>query len=442
MSDRNLIVIGAGPKAMALAAKNTVLEELGFDVPQIHIIEKSAIGAHWSGCGGYTNGRMELGTSPEKDVGFPYQTRGFGQKPDAQINERMRAFSWQSFLIADDRYGEWIDRGRPSPTHAVWAKYLRWVWEQCGPAVHLHFGQVQKLDIVDNLWQVEYALNSRLRRLSARGVVLTGPGKIRAMEGEPAATRVLDVESFWKNVSSISKANQPVIGIVGAGENAASIALALSQAAPSATIQIVSPTGFIFSRGESFRENRVYTDSAAAQWKSLPLEERREFVKRTDLGVFSQYALKHLDPVAQIEIVPGRLTRYESRGEKIAATVRLAAGARTYNFDYLVKATGFDQSSTLEQLLTETARNHLLGQLQTETLTQSLMESRMEENLAVGGVYPRLHIPALAGLMQGPGFANLSCLGRLADQLLGPYLQGENYEQVRERSYETALRYS
>jgi len=427
---------------MALAAKNTVLEELGFDVPQIHIIEKSAIGAHWNGCGGYTNGRMELGTSPEKDVGFPYQTRGYGHELDSQINARMRAFSWQSFLIAEGSYGEWIDRGRPSPTHAVWAKYLRWVWEQCGPSVHLHYGQVQRLDVVDNLWEVEFALNSQLHRLSAEGVVLTGPGKIREVEGEPTATRVLDVESFWKNISTISKANQPAIGIIGAGENAASIALALSQAAPSASIRIVSPTGFIFSRGESFRENRVYTDSAAAQWKSLPLKERREFVKRTDLGVFSQYALKHLDPVAQIEILPGRLISYEANGDKVTATVRLAASARAYTFDYLVKATGFDQSRTLEQLLTENARNHLLAQLQTEKLTQLILESRVEENLSVSGVFPRLHIPALAGLTQGPGFANLSCLGRLADQLLEPYLQGENDEQVRERSYETALPYS
>lgn len=442
MSDRNLVVIGAGPKAMALAAKNTVLEELGFEVPQIHIIEKSAIGAHWNGCGGYTNGRMELGTSPEKDVGFPYHTRGYGADLDSQINSRMRAFSWQSFLVADESYGEWIDRGRPSPTHAVWAKYLRWVWEQCGQSVHLHFGQVQKLDVVDNLWEVEFASSSQVHRLQATGVVLTGPGKIRAIEGEPVATRVLDVESFWKQISTISKANHPVIGIVGAGENAASIALALSQAAPSAKIQIVSPTGFIFSRGESFRENRVYTDSAAAHWKSLPVKERREFVKRTDLGVFSQYALKHLDPVAQIEIVPGRLTSYEAKGEKVQTTVRLAAAARTYTFDYLIKAMGFDQSSTLEQLLTENARNHLLTQLQTEKLTQSLLESRVGENLAISGVFPRLHIPALAGLMQGPGFANLSCLGRLADQLLETYLQGENHEQVRERSYEAALPYS
>jgi mycobactin lysine-N-oxygenase len=442
MSDRNLVVIGAGPKAMALAAKNTVLEELGFEVPQIHIIEKSAIGANWNGCGGYTNGRMELGTSPEKDVGFPYQTRGYGQPLDSQINARMRAFSWQSFLVADGRYGEWIDRGRPSPTHAVWAKYLRWVWEQCGDSVHLHFGQVQRLDIVDTLWEVEYASDQHLHRLSAEGVVLTGPGKIRAIEGEASAARVLDVESFWKNISSISKSVAPTIGIVGAGENAASIALALSQAAPSALIQIVSPTGFIFSRGESFRENRVYTDSATAQWKALPLKERREFVKRTDLGVFSQYALKHLDAVSQIEIIPGRLTTYEAKGDKVTTTVRLAASTRPYTFDYMVKATGFDQSSTLEQLLTVQARNHLLAQLQTEKLTQSLLENRMEENLAVGGFFPRLHIPALAGLMQGPGFANLSCLGRLADQLLEPYLRGENHEQVHQCSYETALPYS
>ena len=40
-------------------------------------------------------------------------------------------------------------------------------------------------------------------------------------------------------------------------------------------------------------------------------------------------------------------------------------------------------------------------------------------DLAVSGVTPKLFLPGLAGLMQGPGFPNLSCLGLLSDRVLG-----------------------
>ena len=33
---------------------------------------------------------------------------------------------------------------------------------------------------------------------------------------------------------------------------------------------------------------------------------------------------------------------------------------------------------------------------------------------------PRLHIPGLGGLSQGPGFANLGSLGLLANRVLAP----------------------
>jgi hypothetical protein len=35
---------------------------------------------------------------------------------------------------------------------------------------------------------------------------------------------------------------------------------------------------------------------------------------------------------------------------------------------------------------------------------------------------PRLHIPGLAGLSQGPGFANLGALGLLSNRVLQPFV--------------------
>jgi mycobactin lysine-N-oxygenase len=45
---------------------------------------------------------------------------------------------------------------------------------------------------------------------------------------------------------------------------------------------------------------------------------------------------------------------------------------------------------------------------------------------------PPLHIPVAAGLAQGPGFPNLSCLGLLSDRILRRYVAPP--EQVRPAS--------
>src|SRR6185312_13502397 len=49
-------------------------------------------------------------------------------------------------------------------------------------------------------------------------------------------------------------------------------------------------------------------------------------------------------------------------------------------------------------------------------------ELRFDRSLALDGLEPRLHIPGLAGLSQGPGFANLGSLGLLANRVLAPLL--------------------
>ena len=66
-----LIIIGCGPKAIAIAAKAHVLNKLGWRVPEIVIIEKSHPAANWDGTHGYTDGDTILGTTPLEDVGFP-----------------------------------------------------------------------------------------------------------------------------------------------------------------------------------------------------------------------------------------------------------------------------------------------------------------------------------------------------------------------------------
>src|SRR5262245_36231254 len=127
MPSDSVTIIGGGPKALAIAAKACVLSDLGFSVPKLKIIEKNGIAANWKPQSGFTNGRLKLGTSPEKDVGFPYSSSCWGDDFNARVDQKMQQFSWQSYLVEKRKYASWIDRGRPQPEHRIWAEYLEWV---------------------------------------------------------------------------------------------------------------------------------------------------------------------------------------------------------------------------------------------------------------------------------------------------------------------------
>lgn len=95
-------------------------------------------------------------------------------------------------------------------------------------------------------------------------------------------------------------------------------------------------------------------------------------------------------------------------------------------YDLVVTAIGFDALWWLP-LFTEAAHDALAravgssGPVETRDVERSIGFS-----LAVDNLSPALHLPVLAGLAQGPGFPNLSCLGLLADRVLGPSLTRES----------------
>src|SRR5947207_4297638 len=80
MSTSTLLVLGAGPKAVSIAAKRHMLAKLGYPVPHLHIIDRQGVASHWSGQAGFTDGNQFLGTRPEKDIGFPYLSACWGDK--------------------------------------------------------------------------------------------------------------------------------------------------------------------------------------------------------------------------------------------------------------------------------------------------------------------------------------------------------------------------
>ena len=69
-----ILILGAGPKAVALATKHRVLGQKGLSLPPYTVIERATLAAHWDGQHGFTDGDQELVTPPEQDLGFPYTT--------------------------------------------------------------------------------------------------------------------------------------------------------------------------------------------------------------------------------------------------------------------------------------------------------------------------------------------------------------------------------
>ena len=99
-SPPTLLVLGAGPKGIALAAKRHMLAKLGYPVPNLHIIDRQGVASYWSGQAGFTDGNQYLGTRPEKDVGFPYLSACWGDKALSHaVAKKMVLLSWHLSLI-------------------------------------------------------------------------------------------------------------------------------------------------------------------------------------------------------------------------------------------------------------------------------------------------------------------------------------------------------
>jgi mycobactin lysine-N-oxygenase len=404
-SHPTLAVIGAGPKAIAVAAKAAELRGMGVAVPEVVAIERSGVGANWQAVGGWTDGQHRLGTSPEKDVGFPYRS-SLVPRRNAELDERMTRHSWQSYLIASAQFAEWIDRGRPAPTHHGWSRYLRWVSDNVGMTV-IH-GEVQRISVDGHRW----ALVTPERTVHADGVMITGPGQAQRSI-LPHDPRVLSIAQFWERAARQDLIVAERVVVIGGGETAASMLNELFRHRVS-TITVISPQVTLFTRGESFFENALFSDPT--DWSSLTMAERRDALGRTDRGVFS----------ARVRHLRGRVAHAVARDERIRLTLSSNRGGEAletvHGFDLVIDGSGAD-SMWFEALFSQDARDLIELALRGPISGDTLQES-MAHDLSVTGVSPKLFLPGLSGLMQGPGFPNLSCLGLLSDRVLGAVYPG------------------
>jgi mycobactin lysine-N-oxygenase len=203
--------------------------------------------------------------------------------------------------------------------------------------------------------------------------------------------------------------------VIGSGETAASVVISLLKKSHNrSTVDVLTSRGVLYSRGESYDENRFYSDPG--EWPRLAEWHRREFLERTDRGVFSLQAEATLRQSRGFRTLAGRAASIEAGDQQVVVTIEYGDEVERVAYDLVVVAIGFE-SHWFEGLLDSDASSRLEGALAGDAL-----EQRIDVDLSIAGLSPPLHVPALAGLAQGPGFPNLSCLGLLSDRILRRYV--------------------
>lgn len=419
--DADLLVVGAGAKAAGIAAKVHALNTLGLGPLSVTIVEGTEVAASWLGRNGMTSGEEPLAVTPIKDIGFPYRSHEvFGEAGEA-IDEVAMRFSWQRYMVGRRLYARWVDAGSPQVRHRDYGEYLTWVLSRATEGVEQVRGEVTRvaLDGRGERWEVEVSEPAGQSRHSAAAVVLTGPGVHRAFPAEPGTEpRLFHCDSRRDEFAVLPEDEPCDVGIIGGGESALSCMMFLRGMRPLARYTIYTPT-LPMSRGESFLENRVFSDPDEVGWTHLDRTTRRDFVKHSDRGVFDPPSLARIAYDDRCRFVTGRVTAVEAGAEGRVRLVHQAPhGVERPEHDYAVNCTGFDLLAQLRDLFPEETRAEIESRTGPLWDAPAGTEVPIGRNLELRGVEPRLHIPGLAGPSQGPGFANLGALGLLANRVL------------------------
>jgi mycobactin lysine-N-oxygenase len=426
MPDYDLIVVGAGAKAAGISTKVHILNSLGLAQISMLVIEGTEVAASWKGRNGMTSGEEPLAVTPIKDVGFPYQSHiEFGVAGEA-IDAALAQFTWQQHMISTRRYARWVDAGSPQVRHRDYGEYLTWVLSRASEGIEHLRGRVTEvaLDSEGERWVVEAEEEGGTSRHAGGALVLTGPGIHRAFPHEPAvADRVFHCDSRRDEFARIPADRECDVAIVGGGESALSATMFLRGLRPGCRYTIYTPM-LPMSRGESFLENRVFSNPDTVEWESLDQQTRRDFVKHSDRGVFDPPSLAAIAYDERCRFVTGRVTDVGAAagGEGVRLEFESPEGSGNREHDFVANCTGFDLLAQLRTLFPAPVREEIERRSGEIWDRPAGSEVPIGRNLELVGMRPRLHIPGLAGLSQGPGFANLGALGLLSNRVLQPLM--------------------
>jgi mycobactin lysine-N-oxygenase len=425
IASTDLIVVGAGAKASGIAAKVHAFNSLGLGPLTLKIVEGVEPAASWLGRNGMTSGEEPLAVTPIKDIGFPYQShREFGEAGEA-IDAAAMAFSWQRYMVGRRDYARWIDAGSPSVRHRDYGAYLQWVLSRATEGVTHVRGRVTAIGLAGDRWTVDVAEPDGATRHDCGALVLTGPGVHRSFPHEEAvAPRVFHCDSRREEFARLPADREVDIGVVGGGESALSCVMFLRGFRPLARCTVYTPM-LPMSRGESFLENRVFSNPDAVEWESLDERTRRDFVKHSDRGVFDPPSLAAIAYEDRARFVTGRVTDVAAvgGGEGVRLEYEAPQGRGGREHEYVVNCTGFDLLAQLRSLFAAELRAEIERRVGPLWDRPAGTEVPIGRHLELRGLSPRLQIPGLAGLSQGPGFANLGALGLLSNRVLQPLLQ-------------------
>ena len=135
------------------------------------------------------------------------------------------------------------------------------------------------------------------------------------LSGDP---RVLSIAQFWQRAAQHDRIVAENVAVIGGGETAASMLNELFHHRVSA-ITAISPQATLFTRGEGFFENSLFSDPTG--WRGLTQAERRDCIARTDRGVFSARVQESLLADERIKHLRGRVARVAGRDNRIWITL-------------------------------------------------------------------------------------------------------------------------
>lgn len=404
-TQQHLVIIGAGPKALAILAKARALHVCGWTVPRITVIEQAEIGAHWTGRHGYTDGTTRLGVSPVKTINYPARSL-YGENVAHQVDQ----FSFENYLKAHGRFERWVDSGMAAIQHRAFAQYLQWIGNSF--AEQILFGEVKQIQSSHGQWQITYTTKDtqQLCSLEADGLVVTGPGEVQnPFHLQYDGQRIFDGKRWWLSKQEFEGFNGR-IALIGAGTTAGSLFDTLMPLLGSkAKVDWFTRRGII-TRSENYSNNQVF--SLSEYWQRMPQSVRSAFMAATDRGTVetsTHQTMVHYQDQVQVVVAQIQSVQLTEQAVQVSFEDGLAKKLRSY--DRVICCTGFDNLGFLK-LFDEHSRQAITD------LTEEALTTLIEPDLAVRGILPKLHLPMLSYANVGIGCSTLGSLAEMADRAL------------------------